>query len=166
MISITDPIQPAIAHARRILFQPFSARKWFVLGFSAFLAQLGEGGSYNFNGNPFDHSASGGGTDFNSVTTWISEHLPLVIALAILIFLSILALSVLFQWLSSRGQFMFLDGVARNQADIAEPWTRLGRLGNPCAFSIIKPIISGCLSRRTSIKSANLGGSVITSAVP
>jgi len=143
MISITDPIQPAIAHARRILFQPFSARKWFVLGFSAFLAQLGEGGSYNFNGNPFDHSASGGGTDFNSVTTWISEHLPLVIALAILIFLLILALSVLFQWLSSRGQFMFLDGVARNQADIAEPWTRLGRLGNQLFGFRLKLLLAG-----------------------
>ena len=39
MISITGPIQPAIAHTRRILFEPFSGRKWFVLGF---LAQFGE----------------------------------------------------------------------------------------------------------------------------
>jgi len=143
MISITDPIQPAIAHARRILFQPFSARKWFVLGFSAFLAHLGGGGSYNFNGNPFDHSASSGGPDFRPVTTWISEHLPLVIALAILFFLILLALSVLFQWLSSRGQFMFLDGVARNQADIAEPWTRLGRLGNQLFGFRFKLLLAG-----------------------
>lgn len=142
MISITDPIQPAIAHARRILFEPFNARKWFVLGFSAFLAQLGEGGSYNFNGNPFDHS-SRSGRDFEPVTSWISEHLPLVIALAILLFLLILALSILFQWLSSRGQFMFLDGLARDRADIAEPWTRLRSLGNQVFGFRVKLLLAG-----------------------
>lgn len=131
MVSITESIQPAIAHARRILFEPFSARKWFVLGFSAFLAHLGGGGgSFNYNGNPFDRSSSGATPDFSPVTTWISEHLPLVIALAVVFFILMLALAVVFQWLSSRGQLMFLDGVVRNQADIVEPWTRLRHLGN------------------------------------
>jgi hypothetical protein len=125
MISVTDPIQPAIAHTKRILFEPFSARKWFVLGFSAFLAQLGGGGPYNFNGNPFNHTTRGTGPDFSSVTSWIFEHLALVIALAVVGFVIVLAFVVLFQWLSSRGQFMFLDGVARDYADIAEPWARL-----------------------------------------
>jgi len=125
MISITDPLRPAIAHTKRILFEPASARKWFVLGFSAFLANLGSGGSYNFNRNPFNRTTHGSEPDFSSVTNWITEHLPLVIALGVFLFVLILALSVLFQWLSSRGQFMFLDGVARNQADIVEPWTRL-----------------------------------------
>jgi hypothetical protein len=130
MISITDPIQPAIAHAKRILFEPFSAKKWFVLGFSAFLAQLGGGGSYNFNGNPFDHSTRGRGPDFSPVTTWIAEHLALVIALGMVLFLIILALSILFLWLSSRGRFMFLDGVARDRAEIVEPWSRFRQLGD------------------------------------
>ncbi|HJV48793.1 MAG TPA: hypothetical protein VJ549_05925 [Geothrix sp.] len=121
MLSITDPITPAIAHTKRILFEPFSWRKWLVLGFCAFLANLGGGGSYNYNGNPFDRTAQ---PDFQPLTAWISEHLPLVIALGILLFVFILALAVLFQWLSSRGKFMFLDGVARNRAEIVEPWTR------------------------------------------
>jgi hypothetical protein len=142
MISVTDPIQPAMAHTRRLLFEPFSARKWLLLGFSAFLAQLGEGGSYNFNGNPFDHS-TGRGRDFEPVAGWISEHLPLVIALGILLILLILALSVLLQWLSSRGQFMFLDGVARDRADIAEPWTRLRRLGNQLFGFRLKLLLTG-----------------------
>jgi len=129
MVSVTEPIQPAIAHAKRILFDPFSARKWFVLGFSAFLAHLG-GGSFNFNGNPFDRSTSGATPDFSPVTSWISEHLPLVIALAVVFFVLMLALAVLFQWLSSRGQFMFLDGVVRDQAEIVEPWNRLRHLGD------------------------------------
>jgi len=130
MISVTDPIQPAIARTRRMLFEPFAARKWFVLGFSAFLAHLGSGGSYNFNGNPLDRSASGTTPDFSGVSSWISEHLPLIIALGVVLFIFILALSVLFQWLSSRGQFMFLDGVARDRAEIVEPWTRLRHLGD------------------------------------
>ncbi|NWJ42268.1 MAG: hypothetical protein HXX12_14995 [Geothrix sp.] len=131
MVSVTDPIQPAIAHAKRILFQPFSARKWFVLGFSAFLAHLGGGGgSFNYNGNPFDHSSPGAQPDFSPVTSWISEHLPLVIALAVVFFVLMLALAVLFQWLSSRGQLMFLDGVVRDRAEIVEPWNRLRHLGD------------------------------------
>jgi hypothetical protein len=130
MISIIDPIQPALAHARRLLFEPFSARKWFVLGFSAFLAHLGGGGSFNFNGNPFDHSYRGTGPDFSPVREWISLHLPLVIALAVVLFILALGLAVLFQWLGSRGTFMFLDGVARDRAEIVEPWNRFENLGN------------------------------------
>jgi hypothetical protein len=130
MISVTDPIQPAMAHTKRILFEPFQAKKWFVLGFSVFLAQLGGGGLYNFNGNPFNHATRGTGPDFSSVTSWIFEHLALVIALAVVGFVLVLAFVVLFQWLSSRGQFMFLDGVARDRADIVEPWTRFQQLGD------------------------------------
>ncbi|MBK9796640.1 MAG: hypothetical protein IPP58_09090 [Holophagaceae bacterium] len=142
MISITDPIRPAIAHTRRLLFEPFSFQKWLVLGFSAFLAQLGQGGSYNFNGNPFDHSTRKD-FDFEPVATWISEHLPLVIALVILIFMLILALAILFQWLSSRGQFLFLDGVARDRAEIAEPWTRLRGPGNQLFGFRLKLLLAG-----------------------
>ena len=131
MVSITNPIQPAIAHARRILFEPFRAGKWFVLGFSSFLAQLaGGGGSFNYRGNPFDRNTSGTGPDFSPVATWVTDHLPLVIALAVVIFIFVLAVVVVFQWLSSRGQFMFLDGVARDRAEIVEPWSRLQPLGD------------------------------------
>lgn len=142
MISITDPIRPAMAHVRRLLFEPFSFRKWLVLGFSAFLAQLGEGGSYHLNGNPFDHSTLKD-FDFEPVAGWISEHLPLVIALGVFIVMLILALSVLFQWLCSRGQFIFLDGVARDRAEIAEPWTRLRFLGNQLFGFRLKLLLAG-----------------------
>jgi hypothetical protein len=130
MISITDPIQPAIDHTRRLLFEPFNLQKWLVLGFCAFLAHLGSGGSYNFNGNPFNQTRHGDQPDFSAVGSWISEHLPLIIGLGVILFVFILALAILFQWLSSRGQFMFLDGVARNRAEIVEPWTHFQALGD------------------------------------
>ncbi len=142
MISVTASIQPAIAHARRILFEPFDAKKWFVLGFSAFLAHLGEGGSTNFNGNPFNRGTRDG-VDFSPVTAWVSAHLALVIALGILALLVILALSLLFVWLGSRGQFMFLDGVARNRAEIVEPWTRLRSPGNEVFGFRVKLLLVG-----------------------
>lgn len=143
MVSITASIPPAIAHTRRILFEPFDLRKWFVLGFSAFLAHLGGGGSYNFNGNPFARGSRGGDVDFSPVTAWISAHLALVIALGILALLIILALSVLILWLGSRGQFMFLDGVAQNRADIVEPWTRLKSPGNELFGFRVKLLLTG-----------------------
>ncbi|HUT23490.1 MAG TPA: hypothetical protein VM492_04020, partial [Sumerlaeia bacterium] len=40
------------------------------------------------------------------------------------------ALWVLFTWLSSRGRFMFLDGVARNAGAVVEPWRRFQTHGN------------------------------------
>jgi hypothetical protein len=141
MVSVTAPIQPAFAHMRRILFEPFSFRKWLVLGFSAFLAQLGEGGSYSYNGNPFDHAS--GSPGFEGVSSWISEHLALVIALGILALTLVLALSILFQWLSSRGQFMFLDGVVRNEAQIADPWTRLQIPANQLFAFRLKLLLAG-----------------------
>ncbi|MCC6579058.1 MAG: hypothetical protein IT440_01350 [Phycisphaeraceae bacterium] len=43
-ISVTDPISRAWEHMVAMLFRPFDLGKWFVLGFVAFLALLGEGG--------------------------------------------------------------------------------------------------------------------------
>lgn len=127
MISITAPIQPALDHVARILFRPFSWQKWFVLGFCAFLVQLGEGGSYSYHGHTFDHTPLAGSS---SVAEWMGAHLPLVITLGAFLLLLILALTALFLWLSSRGAFLFLDGVARNRAAVVEPWGQFRSAGN------------------------------------
>ena len=44
-ISVAEPVSPALERVKRILFQPFDLGKWFVIGFCAWLAQLGEGGA-------------------------------------------------------------------------------------------------------------------------
>lgn len=126
MISITSPIQPALDHTKRILFQPFSWEKWFVLGFCAFLAQLGGGGSFNYH-SAFDRTRL---TRESHLGEWVSAHLPLVVLLGAFLLVFVLALTVLFQWLGSRGTFMFLDGVARNRAAVVEPWDRFRDRGN------------------------------------
>lgn len=126
MISITGPIQPALDHTKRILFQPFSLGKWFVLGFCAFLAHLGGGGSLNYN-QAFDRTRL---AREGHLAEWAGAHLPLVILLGALLVVFLLGLGVLFQWLASRGAFMFLDGVARDRAAVVEPWDRFRDRGN------------------------------------
>ena len=56
-ISVVEPISPALEHVKRMLFQPFDLGKWFVIGFCAWLAYLGEAGG-----------GSGGGDSTTSAT--------------------------------------------------------------------------------------------------
>lgn len=125
--SITGAIQPALEHMQRVLFQPFSWRKWFVLGFCAFLAQLGGGGTFNYRWN---QSAWHGSPVSDAVREWVLAHLPLVVFLAALLVVFMLVLTGLFLWIGSRGTFLFLEGVARNRAEVVEPWRRFRYLGN------------------------------------
>ncbi len=134
MISVTAPIESAIERTRKILFQPFNAEKWFVLGFCVFLADLASGGGGFRGGNFFPQGAQPGTQAFQKIGDWISSHLTLVIVIGLLFFLLIVALVALFQWLSSRGQFMFLDGVAQDRARVTEPWRRFRELGNNLFF--------------------------------
>ncbi len=139
-ISVTDPISSAIRRAKLITFQPFDIRKWFVLGFSAFLASLGEGQGFNYSGGN-----SGGGpatprrpappgtpaeNPFAIVTEWISAHRVEAVVIAAAALLAGFAVYALLLWLSSRGKFMFMDGIARNVAEVAGPWKRFRGLAN------------------------------------
>ncbi len=58
-LSVTHPIGAALDRTKRILFKPFKIGKWFVLGFCAFLAYLGQGGG-GFPGGGGGGSPSGG----------------------------------------------------------------------------------------------------------
>jgi hypothetical protein len=59
-ISVTQPVDPAIKRTGQILFKPFDIKKWFVLGFCAWLAMLGEGGGGNFQMPNFGGGGGGG----------------------------------------------------------------------------------------------------------
>jgi hypothetical protein len=133
-ISVTEPISLALARTKLMLFQPFDLAKWFVVGFGAWLAQLGEGG---FNGN-FQAPSSGRsrpsgpgpslGTMVNEATTWVHDHLALLLTVTIIAVCIGFAFYVLLLWLSSRGKFIFLDNVALNRPAIKEPWTNYAPL--------------------------------------
>jgi len=131
-ISVTEPIGWALTRTGRMLFKPFEWRKWFVLGFCAWLAQLGEGGGANVNlgGGGRDGPSGGWAGPFEPLLGWGREHVGLVIVLAVAAFIVFLAIGLVVVWLSSRGKFMFLDGVVRNRGAVVEPWHRFRTPGN------------------------------------
>jgi hypothetical protein len=128
-ISVSEPIALAIERVKQILFRPFDLGKWFIIGFCAWLAGLGEraGGRANFNnhsGNGDPHQA------FEHARSYVVENLNWILPLAIFVGVLIIALTVLFIWLNSRGKFIFLYCVALNRAEVVEPWKRFADLAN------------------------------------
>ncbi|MEE2819566.1 MAG: hypothetical protein VX615_03030 [Planctomycetota bacterium] len=136
-ISAIEPISPAWNKMVHILFKPFDFQKWLVLGFCAFLAQCGEsGGSAGSSGNP-----GGGGNSEPTIPemkAMVTEHLELIIGIGIGVFVLVILLTILVTWLSSRGKFMFLDGIVKNRGAVQEPWAEYKKEGNSlCIWSIL-----------------------------
>jgi hypothetical protein len=130
--SVTAPVSPAIECVKRVLFQPFDLAKWFVIGFCAWLAGLGQRGGYPGTGG---FSRGSWHTDslhesMGEVKAWIGINLFWLLPLVIFGVVLGLALWVLFLWLSSRGKFMFLHCVALNRAEVVVPWEKYGREAN------------------------------------
>src|ERR1700741_451255 len=48
-IEVFKPFGEAFELMKKILFQPFDLKKWFVIGFAAWLSNLGGSGNYNYN---------------------------------------------------------------------------------------------------------------------
>ena len=121
-IEIFKPFGEAFELMKRILFQPFDVKKWFVIGFAAWLANLGSG-SFNYQYNRRE--------DVQKLNEAISQipHPILVTGVCVLI-LFVLVLIVLFAWLRARGRFMFIDCVVKNRGAIAEPWRAFQKEGN------------------------------------
>jgi len=125
-VSVIDPITPAIERARQMLFRPFDLGKWFVIGFCAWLATLGQGGGPNFNFS----QGRGGGFDPGHAKEFILDNLFWIIPAALFVVILIIGLWLVFTWLSSRGRFMFLHCVARDKAEIRVPWTKFRQHSN------------------------------------
>jgi len=131
-ISVIAPLSPALDRVKLMLFQPFDLEKWMVIGFSAWLATLGQG-----------NSGAGGGINyrtghrqeqfrhmFETTKDWVMGNLHWLIPLAaLLVFLGIVLWLTLL-WLSSRGRFIFLHCVAGNSAEVRVPWQTYATHGN------------------------------------
>jgi hypothetical protein len=79
-------------------------------------------------------------------------------------------LGLLFTWLSSRGKFMFIDGIVRNRGAVVGPWSDYRREGNSlfwfrlvfafCCLLIFGLIAGGCsLIAMPSIQAKEFGAS-------
>jgi len=124
-VSVIDPISKAIDRVKLVLFEPFDIEKWFVIGFCAWLAYLGEGGAGGGGGGR--PSRGGHPGDFRE---FIAENLPIIITVAVVVLVIGFTIGIVLTWLSSRGRFMFLHCVAENKAQVKFPWRRYRRQGN------------------------------------
>lgn len=135
-ISVIDPIGYSLKRMKLILFSELDVGKWFVLGFCAFLADLcGSGGSFLGSMNGVFDNKSMEIFPFDKIANFVSGHLTIVVIAILVLFFIVLAVWVLLLWLSSRGIFMFLDGVIRNQAAVSRPWRQF-RLPADSLFQI------------------------------
>ncbi|MHC4214869.1 MAG: DUF7544 domain-containing protein [Planctomycetota bacterium] len=138
-VSVIDPIGKAIDRVKEVLFNPFDLGKWFVIGFCAWLAMLGQGGG---GGGSFNPGGGHRGVDPAQVKVWILEHLTLIISIGLGIFFVGLVIAIVFVWLSSRGRFMFLHCVAENKAEVKVPWHKFRDQGNSLfVFRLVLGII-------------------------
>ncbi|MCH8342942.1 MAG: hypothetical protein IH983_03040 [Planctomycetes bacterium] len=126
-LSVTNPIGAALDRTKRILFKPFDIGKWFVLGFCAFLAYLGQGAG---GGAPPGGGGGGGGPSGAEVVDWIKANLGVVIAVVLIVLIVMLMIGLLILWVRSRGKFMFLDGVVHNRGAVVAPWKAFRLHGN------------------------------------
>ncbi len=143
------PTSNAWERMRTILFRPFDIAKWFLLGFSVWLASLAEGGaSFNSNINVDPEGASG--RDFREFFEeggeYISANLAWLLPLTLIVLAIIIALFLLTLWLSSRGKMMFIDNLVYNRALVSYPWKQFKEPANSLfkwriGFSIISFIV-------------------------
>jgi len=128
-IEILKPFGEAFELTKKILFQPFDLKKWFVMGFAAFLSGHFSASGFNF---PFGGFPPRSGNQNLASPTWDQWEqwkpwLPIAIAMFVVL---MMALIVVFTWLRARGNFIFTDCIVRNRAAIVAPWREYRREGN------------------------------------
>ena len=132
-IEIIKPFEEAFELMKKILFQPFDLKKWFVIGFAAWLSRIGAGFNFNYNYNRktklqdiplFQNLADA----IHGLPLW------LVVVGASTLAILIIALVVVLAWLRARGRFMFIDCMVRNRGAIEEPWREFRKEGNSYFF--------------------------------
>jgi hypothetical protein len=134
-IEIFKPFGEAFELTNKILFQPFNVRKWFVIGFAAFLSGHFAGVGFNFP-SPFGNFQSHRATQ-EVIPPHFEQWKPWLAVAIVLFALVVLALVVALTWLKARGNFIFTDCIVRNQAVIAGPWREYRKEGNSYFFFLL-----------------------------
>lgn len=156
-ISVSEPLTKAWNRMVWILFKPFDIGKWFILGFTAWLAMLAEGCGFNFNfdASMFDTGSGGSGGsgtppwnhgswDYDGVEPVTPEPVSIMdnldaamsslpawaMILIVAIIPIILIISIVLMWIRSRGKFMFIDNIAQNRSEVVWPWGEYAAEGN------------------------------------
>ena len=137
-ISVIDPISPAIERVKVMLFRPFDFGRWFIIGFCAWLAYLGNGGGgggggggSNWSGpqGPHEHQAEIAEA-LNTTKEYLLANLFWIIPTGVIIIAAVICLGLVIAWINSRGKFMFLHCVAENKSEVKVPWHKFSAHGN------------------------------------
>lgn len=131
-ITYFDPFAQGWNRMKDILFRPFDISKWFILGFTAFLADLlnGHGGGGNKWTGHNHHVDWNTVADFpQTAWQWLLEN-AWWFGLIMFGVVVVLGIVIVFNWLSSRGKFMFLDNVVHNKAEVTKPWHDFKKAGD------------------------------------
>lgn len=147
-ISLAAPVGLAWDRMKAILFAPFDMGKWFALGFTAWLATLGQGGGVPSPiklGDLFGrHPSEPAGT--RSMLELLGAYAALIIGIALALLVIGAVVGVVVAWVQARGQFMFLDNVRRNTAEVSQTWRRWARQGNSLFWwRLVFGLICGCI---------------------
>jgi hypothetical protein len=133
-ISCVAPLSVAWQRMVQILFRPFDLAKWFALGFTAWLATLGEEGGGGNISSAWERRKKAGQVDVNAVIQQVQDffraHLGVILVVGSILLLIGIAAGIALAWVRCRGKFMFLSNVDKNAADIARPWEEHRRRAN------------------------------------
>lgn len=137
-IRYIEPLSRAVERAIDICFRPFDLGKWFVLGFACWLARLvqgGGGGGGSVPMPPMDREAEGAWA--TAPQEWLESLDPEMFLGGAVLFVLLGCAAVflfiilpLLLWISSRGEFIFLDDVVHDRAEISAPWKEFKAEGN------------------------------------
>ena len=155
-ISVVEPLTPAIERVKTILFRPFDLGKWFVIGFCAWLAELGKpkggngggggdgGPRFSFRGRPdFDEFVESAKEAIETARIYVEQNMHWIVPVAIIGSVVVIIIWILLVWLSSRGRFMFLHCVVENKAEVSVPWYKFDRHANSLfVFRIVLGLIN------------------------
>ena len=129
-IQFLEPLNRAWDRMKTALFRPFDLHKWFVFGFSAFLAGMMDASNGGGSGRAGKEGSFREFIHFpREAWDWLVSHPAWTIAILFGV-LVLIAVIVVITWVSSRGVFMFLDNVVRDRVEIARPWRDYEKEGN------------------------------------
>lgn len=143
-VSVVDPISPAIERARTVLFRPFDLGKWCAIGLCAWLAQLGSGaGGGGGNGGRHNIQREDIRHGFGEARDYVVHNLHWILPVGITVLAIFIGVWLLLTWLSSHGRFMFVHCVAKNRAEVTNPWHQFHNHANSLfAFRAILGLIT------------------------
>jgi len=156
MVKFTETIDVSLEWTAAVLFRPFNPRKWLILGFIALMAGQLVGGGCNSSGggSPGRKAKEAQAAEIfqsrvsNTTTQVRKENIPpyirhlyyglshklrnpkFLITFTVSISLIVVAVILVFSWLSSRFRFIFLESVVKNDASLKLPFRQHKRIGN------------------------------------